>query len=44
MKSFSYFLKLGKCEFKQSSVEFLECLVTQKGVAVNPIKATGLAN
>ncbi len=38
-----YFLKLGKCEFEQSSIEFLGWLVTQEGITVNPSKAEGLA-
>jgi hypothetical protein len=37
-------LKLGKCEFEQTSIEFLGWLITQEGVTVDPSKAAGLAN
>jgi len=43
MEKLSYFLKLGKCEFEKSSVEFLGWLVTKEGVTVDPSKAVGLA-
>jgi hypothetical protein len=39
----SYFLKLEKCEFKKSSVEFLRWLVTSEGITMDPSKAEGLA-
>jgi hypothetical protein len=39
----SYFLKLGKCEFEKSSVEFLGWLVTSEGITVDLSKAEGLA-
>jgi len=42
MEKLSYFLKLGKCEFEKSSVEFLGWLVTKEGVTVDPSKAVGL--
>jgi hypothetical protein len=42
MEHLSYFLKLGKCEFKRPSVEFLGWLVTPEGVAVDLSKAAGL--
>ncbi len=43
MEKLSYFLKLGKCEFEKSSVEFLGWLVTKEGVMVDPSKVVGLA-
>jgi len=43
MEKLSYFLKLGKCEFKRTKVEFLEWLITSDGITVDPSKATGLA-
>ena len=42
MEHLSYFLKLGKCEFKCPSIEFLGWLITQEGVAVDLSKATRL--
>jgi hypothetical protein len=38
----SYFLKLGKCEFEKSHIEFLGWLITPEGVMVDPSKAAGL--
>ena len=43
LKKLSYFLKLGKCEFECTSVEFLRWLVTPEGITVDPSKAAGLA-
>jgi hypothetical protein len=43
MEKLSYFLKLGKCEFKQSAIEFLEWLITRNRITVDPSKAVGLA-
>jgi hypothetical protein len=43
MKKLSYFLKLGKCEFECSSIEFLGWLVMTEGITVDPSKAAGLA-
>jgi hypothetical protein len=42
LQHLSYFLKLGKCEFKHPHVEFLGWLVTLKGVIVNLSKVVGL--
>jgi hypothetical protein len=39
----SYFLKIGKCEFEQSCIEFLGWLITPEGVTVDPSKAAGLS-
>jgi hypothetical protein len=39
-----YFLKLGKCKFEKTSVEFLGWLVTLEGVTIDLSKAAGLAN
>jgi hypothetical protein len=39
----SYFLKLGKCEFERSYIEFLGWLITLEGVTVDPSKAAGLS-
>lgn len=44
LQELSYLLKLGKCEFEKSSIEFLGWLVTKNGITVDPSKATGLAN
>ena len=43
MEKLSYFLKLGKCEFERSEVEFLGWKVTEEGITVDPSKATGLS-
>jgi hypothetical protein len=43
MEKLSYFLKLGKCEFEKSKIEFLGWLITKEGITVNPSKAAGLA-
>jgi hypothetical protein len=39
----SYFLKIGKCEFEKSYIEFLGWLITPEGVMVDPSKAAGLS-
>jgi hypothetical protein len=44
MEKLSYFLKLGKYEFKMTKTEFLGWLITAEGITVNPTKASGLAN
>jgi len=44
LRGLSYFLKLGKCKFEQTKVEFLGWLVMLEGVTVDPSKAVGLAN
>jgi len=43
MERLSYFLKIGKCEFEQSRIEFLSWLITKEGITVDPAKAAGLA-
>jgi len=43
LEKLSYFLKLGKCEFKRTSVEFLGWLITPEGITIDPSKAAGLA-
>ena len=43
MEKLSYFLKLGKCEFERSEVEFLGWKVTEEGIMVDPSKVTGLS-
>jgi hypothetical protein len=42
MEKLSYFLKLGKCEFEKSKIEFLGWLITKEGITVDPSKAVGL--
>jgi hypothetical protein len=44
MEKLSYFLKLGKYEFKMLKTEFLGWLITKKGITLDPSKASGLAN
>ncbi len=44
LQKLSYFLKLGKCEFKQSSIEFLGWLVMPEGITIDSSKAARLAN
>ncbi len=44
MEKLSYFLKLGKCEFKTIKTKFLGWLITKEGVTMDPLKASGLAN
>ncbi len=44
MEKLLYFLKLKKCKFEQSSIEFLGWLITKKGVTVDLSKAAGLTN
>jgi len=44
MEKLSYFLKLKKCKFEQSSIKFLGWLITKEGVTVDLSKAAGLAN
>ncbi len=39
-----YFLKIEKCEFEKSSIEFLGWLITLEGITINPSKAAGLAH
>ena len=43
MKSLSYFLKIGKCEFERSRVKFLGGLVIKEGIMVDSAKASRLA-
>src|SRR6266851_751477 len=43
MENLSYFLKLGKCEFECTMIEFLGWLITHEGIMVDPSKAAGLA-
>jgi len=43
MENLFYFLKLGKCEFEHTMIEFLGWLITCKGITVDPSKAAGLA-
>ena len=43
MEKLSYFLKLSKCEFECTKVEFLGWLITGDGITVDPSKAAGLA-
>jgi len=43
MEKLSYFLKLGKCKFEKSKIEFLGWLITKEGITVNPSEAAGLA-
>ena len=43
MEELSYFLKLGKCEFKKGKIEFLGWLITKKGITVDPSKVARLA-
>ena len=43
LQKLSYFLKLRKCEFEQSSIKFLGWLVMQEGITIDPSKAKGLA-
>ena len=43
MENLSYFLKLGKCEFEHTTIEFLGWLITREGITVDPSKAAGLA-
>ena len=43
MEKLSYFLKLGKYEFKCTKVEFLGWLITSDGITNDPLKAAGLA-
>ena len=43
MEKLSYFLKLGKCEFEQPTIEFLGWLITKEGITVDPAKATGIS-
>jgi hypothetical protein len=44
MEKLLYFLKLSKCEFERSEVDFLGWLITHEGVTVDPSKAKGLAD
>jgi hypothetical protein len=44
MEKLLYFLKLSKCEFEHSEVEFLGWAINHDGVTVDPSKAKGLAN
>jgi len=44
LQTLSYFLKLSKCKFKKSSIEFLGWLITLKGITIDPSKVAGLAN
>ena len=39
-----YFLKLGKCKFEKSSIEFLGWMITPDGITVDPSKVSGLAH
>jgi hypothetical protein len=43
LEKLSYFLKLRKCEFECTSVEFLRWLITPEGITIDPSKAAGLA-
>lgn len=43
METLFYFLKIGKCELKQSRVKFLGWLVIKDGIIVDPSKVAGLA-
>ncbi len=43
MENLSYFLKLGKCEFEHTTIEFLGWLIICEGITVDPLKAAGLA-
>ena len=42
MEKLLYFLKLGKCKFKQLAIEFLGWLITCDRITVDPSKAAGL--
>jgi len=44
MEKLLYFLKLSKCEFERSEVDFLGWLITHDGIMVDPSKAKGLAD
>ena len=39
-----YFLKLGKCKFEKSSIEFLGWMITPDGITVDSSKVSGLAH
>jgi len=43
IQQLSYFLKLGKCEFEKTSIEFLGWLITQKGITIDLSKVAGLS-
>ena len=42
MEKLSYFLKIEKCEFEQSKIEFLSWLITKEGITMDPTKAARL--
>lgn len=44
MERLSYFLKLGKCEFERTKIEFLGWAISCKGIMVDPSKVAGLAD
>ena len=44
MEKLLYILKLSKCKFKWSEVDFLGWLITHDGIMVDPSKAKGLAD
>jgi hypothetical protein len=42
LEKHSYFLKVSKCQFKQTSINFLGCMVREGIAHINPTKISGL--